>query len=71
MSKLRTLKDIEKDSGYFENENMMTEPLRSAAKEWIKHNQQISDGIPSGYNVTTYRDINKWITHFFNLDDEE
>ena len=81
--KLRTLKDIEKDSGYFENENMMTEPLRSCAREWVKaidnhrwgnddkyleEHPKLKEAIePDYYHCQV---IEEWIKYFFNLEEK-
>jgi len=54
--KLRTLKDIEKDSGYFENENMMTEPLRSCAREWVK---ELLKNFKKNHSKTEYNQLIK------------
>lgn len=66
---MKTLKDCKKAFYGLEAELLMDD-LRSAAREWIRQNDEISDGIPSGYNVTTYKAVNKWIRHFFNLEEE-
>ena len=84
MSSLKTLKDLYYDdgSGFGEDFEVSKVPdLRDVAREWIKEmdksidennkhwNNELNEFYDSEYNDFHY--VERWIKHFFNLEDEE